>query len=198
MNNIILYTSCSFTDLACRSVVQNFSSFQCDVTTVSTFSDLFISLRSIRKTDKTLIVIDLIRQSAYWRVNYLCALWNFRRMANNSHVMQIPFLLVGNVGLTLPGFLHHIPISFDLKDFEYKIFLVFNHKERFFLKPLKKISKNRKFLIYAVTKGLNTTQTAFIFKTSAKNIQSRHETLMKQIGLRNRYELALLSGKVLF
>ncbi|HFG6469228.1 TPA: hypothetical protein ACGHUI_004641, partial [Salmonella enterica subsp. enterica serovar Newport] len=66
------------------------------------------------------------------------------------------------------------------------------------LAPIKKIRKKKKFLIYAIISGFDTTEIAIMLNTSLKNIRNRQELLMRQIGLRNRYEIALLAGKILF
>ncbi|EGI6283819.1 hypothetical protein AHY63_004757 [Salmonella enterica subsp. enterica serovar Telhashomer] len=63
---------------------------------------------------------------------------------------------------------------------------------------MKKIRKKKKFLIYAIISGFDTTEIAIMLNTSLKNIRNRQELLMRQIGLRNRYEIALLAGKILF
>ncbi|ECN9266975.1 hypothetical protein ZL58_23510 [Salmonella enterica subsp. enterica serovar Typhimurium] len=197
MNNIILYTPCNFTDLSVRSAVQNFATLQCHVKTVSNFSEFLLCLKSIKPSESTIVIIDLIEQSTFWRVNYLCLLWNYRRVSNNSHIRNIPFLLLGNIKLTIPSFLNHIPLVSDLKKLEVNLIQILNYKKRYLLAPIKKISKNKMFLLHAISDGFNAAETAISMNTSAKSIRNRQEALMRQMGLKNRYEVALLSGKIL-
>lgn len=197
MNSIILYTQCSFTDLAFRSVSQNFSTLQCHVKTVSNLSEFLHSLKSIKSSENAIIVIDLIKQSAFWRVNYLNALWNFRRISNNNDIRNVPFLLLGDRTQTLPSFLHHIPLIYDLEKIEIHLLNTLNCKKHYMLTPIKKINKKKRFLMYTITEGFNLTDTAFTLNVSVKSIRNRQEALMRQIGLKNRYEMALLAGKLL-
>ncbi|ECB7890902.1 hypothetical protein E1344_24215 [Salmonella enterica subsp. enterica serovar Bareilly] len=196
-NTVILYTPCSFTDLAFRYVVQNISTFQCQVKTVLNLSEFLLGLKLIKASENNIIVIDLIEQSAHWRVDYLCALWNFRRIVNNNDLGNVSFLLLGNTKQMLPSFLHHIPLICNLEKLEIYLLQALSCKNNFLLKPIKKINKNKRFLMYAITEGFNTTETSIALNTSLKNIRNRQEALMRQMGLKNRYEIALLAGKIL-
>ncbi|EDZ9869141.1 hypothetical protein DIR67_23530 [Salmonella enterica subsp. enterica serovar Newport] len=197
-NNIIFYSPCSFTDLAFRCLVDDFSKIQCHVKTVSNLSEFLLALKSINPSENTIIIIDLIKQFASWRVDYLCALWNFRRIANDSDLSNVPFLLLGKRNQRLPSFLHHIPLIYNLEKLEINLSQIFKYNKNSLLVPIKKIRKKKKFLIYAIISGFDTTEIAIMLNTSLKNIRNRQELLMRQIGLRNRYEIALLAGKILF
>lgn len=126
-------------------------------------------------------------------------LWNFRRIANhNNQLRKIPFVLLGSGYKELPFFLKHLHTIKDTEQFEYIALNTFNFPYKFVLEPVSNITKSKRFMIYAATKGFSTRQTATLLKLSVKSTHNRQQLLMRLIGIKNRYEFALISGQVLF
>ncbi|HGT6054098.1 TPA: hypothetical protein ACM4E9_004237 [Escherichia coli] len=199
MNNIILYSPCSYTELAIRDISATPSLFQYNIINVSRFVDLLIYLNSMDVDDRNIIIIDINEKSANWRVNYLSMLWNFRRIASHSYQLKkTSFLLLANEKQSLPSFLNHLPLLISARQVEHALLHVINNMDNYILKPITTINRKKRFMIYAITKGLSTAQIAGLLNITLKSARNRQELLMRQIGIKNRYELALLSGIVLF
>lgn len=199
MNNIILYSPCGFTTLAIRSMVSKFHSSRSNVIQASDFSNLLIHINAVENNRKILIVVDMNSKSAHWKANYLCTLWNLRRMAkHNKRIKKIPFLSLGNTQQKLPFFLRNIPSFRDANQLRHAIIHVFNYEEDYVIKPITNEVRMKIFLIYAITKGLSVAQIAIILNVSVKSVRNRQEALMREIGLKKRYEFAFLCGRVIY
>lgn len=53
-------------------------------------------------------------------------------------------------------------------------------------------------MMYAIIKSFNATETEITLNTSLKDVRIRQEALMRQMGRKNRHEIALHAGKILF
>ncbi|EBD7338770.1 hypothetical protein OE847_003721 [Salmonella enterica] len=197
MNNIILYSPCRFTALAIRRMASKLYSSHGNVIQCSDFSNLLVHIDTVKNNNRLVIIIDMNSKSAHWKANYLCTLWNVRRIANrNKRIKAISFLALGDTQQKSPPFLQHIPLLREINLLEHALSRVFQYEENYILKPIKNDIKIKVFLIFAITKGLNNTQIAIILNVSVKSVRNRQEALMREIGLRKRYEFAFLCGKV--
>lgn len=197
MNNVILYSPCCFTALTIRNVASQYYYSQYNIVHLSEFSNLLTHINSIECNNKILIIVDLNSKSAHWKANYLCAFWHLRRMAiHNKKIKKISFLALGTSKQKPPFFLQDISLLRDVNQLMSTMIHFFDSEDNYLLKPIKNDIEMKAFLIYALTKGLNTIQIAIVLNVSEKSVRNKLEALMREIGLRKSYEFALFSGNV--
>ncbi|EKH3110250.1 hypothetical protein O7N79_004338 [Salmonella enterica] len=144
----------------------------------------------------SVIVVDMFERTLKEVINRIYFIWNLRRLMSDDIIKSIPCIILGGSDRLFPASFVCVSKNTSIKQLRNIIRMMFNKGESNFKKkhsPRRPLCKTQRKIIDETMKGGATKDIARKMNLDIKRVFYNRNRIMRELGLRNRHELALLN-----